>query len=263
MRARRKYKRLLHRRTLGNVAGVVGFLLLWYVVAASANNPAQIPTPSGVWRRAAQLFESGELVENAVASLQRLGVGYFLALLVGIPAGILMGMHLRVRSAINPVVEVFRPIPAIAWVPFLLVLIGVQGALYYSVTFYGSLFPILVNTASAVRSTESVYSDAARTLGASQAMVVREVIFPAALPGILTGMRVGLGTGWISIVAAELVGADRGLGFMINYYQQLLESQAVFVGMITIGILGATMNALIGLVGARGLQWARGTGAGA
>ncbi len=229
-------------RPLWGLLGIAAFLVIWQVASTSLAKPVQFPTPGDVVDDALAALGSGELWTHITASLSRIAVGYSLAVVVAIPLGTLMGLSRHTNAAFDPIIEILRPISAVAWVPILLVTIGVGGGLYYAVTFYGSFFPILINTASGVRSADRTHLQAAQTLGATPLMTVREAVLPGAYPAILTGMRVGMGTGWVSIVAAELIGASTGLGYMISWNQKIFNSGAVVTGMITIGIIGLVIN---------------------
>lgn len=228
-----------------NAAGLGAFLLVWQVGSQVANKPVFFPRPAQALTAARELMGTGELLEHILTSLQRVMVGFGLALVVAVLVGVLMGLSPRVFAFFDPIVEVLRPVPALAWVPVLLMVVGIKPSIYYAVTFYGSLFPMLINTVSGVRTMDRQYLHAAASLGAGPLMVMREVAFPAAAPAIIAGARIGMGTGWYSIIAAELVGASSGLGYMINWYQKSFDSGRVVVGMLAIGVIGYGLNRLM------------------
>lgn len=228
---------------------IVPALTLWQVVAIAVDNPIILPSPVAVAQGLVDLLVGGSLLPAIGASVGRLVVGYGFAALVCIPLGILMGLSTVARSLIDPIVEVLRPISGIAWIPLMLVLLGVGNSLVVFIIFYGCVFPILLNTIAGVRQVDEYLVQAARTFGASRRVVISRVVIPSALPMILVGVRTAAGTGWMSLVAAELVGTSVGVGFSIEYYRQLLMSPYMFGSIVMVGFLGFLTN-----IALRGLQ---------
>jgi NitT/TauT family transport system permease protein/taurine transport system permease protein len=152
---------------------------------------------------------------------------------------------------------VLRPIPPLAWIPLSILWFGVGDAQNQFIIFLGMFFPILLNTISGVKNIEPNLVRAARCLGAQELRVLRRVVLRAALPQIIVGIRVGLGVGWMALVAAELVGANSGLGFLINDARTLLRTDIVIVGMITIGVVGLILDRTIQFFGRRVMPWSR------
>jgi ABC-type nitrate/sulfonate/bicarbonate transport system permease component len=208
------------------------FVLVWHAAAR----------PGEVFVQFTEVLASGELLSNATHTLRRLVVGFALGAAVGIPLGFLMGLSRGLEAYIGPVVEALRPISGIAWIPLGLYIFGIGEALPHFIIFYGAVFPFILNTAGAVRQVDRRLVDAARTLGASRAMILREVYFPAALPLVFVGARLGLGVGWMAVIASELVGAPSGLGYMIEWNRTMLMSSRVLVGVFTIGVIGYLMD---------------------
>src|SRR5206468_2531218 len=147
-----------------------------------------------------------------------------------------MGWYRGVRAQLDPVIEVLRPIPPLAWIPLSILWFGIGDEQNEFIIFLGMFFPILLNTIQGVRAADQILVRAARSLGADERRVLTRVILKAALPQIVTGVRVGLGFGWMALVAAELVGANSGLGFLINDARSVLRTDIIVVGMLTIGI---------------------------
>ena len=220
-------------------------------------NPLLMPAPSRICESAFALFSSGQLLTDIFQSLGHVGIGFLIAVIVGTPLGLAIGKYQRVRDLFMPVVEILRPIPAIAWVPMSIMLWPNNEASIVYITFIGAFFPILLNTIHGVHSLDGVLVRAARCLGASESRVLRRVVLRAALPQIITGVRIGLGVGWMALVAAELVGANSGLGFLINDARTLLRTDIVIVGMITIGVVGLIIDRSIRFVGKRVMPWSR------
>ncbi|MGN6470520.1 MAG: ABC transporter permease [Rhizobiaceae bacterium] len=217
---------------------MIVFLLVWQGAAMWIGNPILLPTPIEVAKSFVELAGSGEMVTNIVVSVTRLVVSFLLAAVVAVPLGFAMGLNRTLFEMIDPTVELLRPISGIAWIPLGLFILGIGDALPTAIMFYGAFFPLLINTITAVRSVDRSYLNAARTLGVGNATVLTQVIVPAALPGILVGARLAAGAGWMSMVAAELIGAPSGLGFAVEWYRELLMTSKVLVLVVLIGLMG-------------------------
>lgn len=213
-----------------------------------------MPPPSAVARAAWELIANGELPAHLWASLRREMTAFCFAL-SAIPLGIAMGWWRGVHEQVDPIVEMLRPIPPIAWIPLSLLWFGIGDAQNQFIIFLGIFFPVLINTIAGVKNIETNLIRASRSLGASESFILRRVVLPAALPQILTGIRVGFGFGWMALVAAELVGASSGLGFMINDARSVLRTDIILVGMLTIGLTGFSIDILVRRLSRRLLPW--------
>lgn len=183
--------------------------------------------------------------QNIYASLQRFILGFLLALVVAVPLGLAMGYSKLFDLVAKPVVEVFRPIPPIAWVPFFIAVF-----LYFwgpvMVIFIGVLFPLLSNIYFGVKSVEPILLDAARTQGASRLQLFTKVVFPYTVPFLMTGIRIGMGIGWMCIVAAEMIGGvGGGIGMYIDLQARLGWYDRMFAGMIVIALLGISTTGIM------------------
>jgi NitT/TauT family transport system permease protein/taurine transport system permease protein len=249
-------------RKLGHTILLATLLAIWELVAGvwlptiDRNLVTLMPPPSAVWRAAWELIGNGELATHLWASLKRELVAFLFAL-TAIPLGIAMGWWRQVHAQFDPIVEILRPIPPIAWIPLSLLWFGIGDAQNQFIIFLGIFFPVLINTIAGVRNIETNLIRAARSLGASEFFILRRVVLPAALPQILTGVRVGFGFGWMALVAAELVGASSGLGFMINDARSVLRTDIIVVGMLTIGVTGFSIDLLVRLLSRRLLPWSQ------
>ncbi|PIP86723.1 nitrate ABC transporter permease, partial [Candidatus Campbellbacteria bacterium CG22_combo_CG10-13_8_21_14_all_43_18] len=150
-----------------------------------------------------------------------------------------------VSRLISPILELLRPIPPIAWIPLAILWFGIGNNPAYFLVFLGAFFPIFSNTYLGVSSVEETYKRAAYSLGATKKEIITDIILPASMPQIFTGLKIGLGVGWMVVIAAELVGAQSGLGYMIQLNRFLLNSPEIITGMITIGVIGFLLNLLI------------------
>ena len=205
-------------------------------------NPLLFPAPSDICTTLADMLVDGSLVRHSLASLERVIAGFAMASVVGLVLGVALGWWRNVSEVLRPVIEAFRPIPPIAWTPLAILWFGVGNAPSYFLVFVGAVFPIFVNTFAAVRAVERSQINAALCLGASAPLLITDVIVPAALPIIFPGLRIALGVGWMCVVAAELIAAQSGLGYMIQQSRMLLQTSSVLTGMIVIAAIGFAMN---------------------
>lgn len=246
-------------RRLRSMCLILALLMAWQYVSTQIldkTTAVLLPAPTQIAVGAWELLSSGELFRHAVDSLKREGIAFAWALLA-IPLGLAMGWWKSVNEQIDPLVEVLRPVPPLAWIPLSILWFGIGDTQNQFIIFLGMFFPILLNTISGVKNVEPNLVRAARCLGASESRVLRRVVFRAALPNILTGIRVGLGVGWMALVAAELVGANSGLGFLINDARTLLRTDFVIVGMFTIGLIGLAIDRMIRVAGRHVMPWSR------
>ena len=215
-----------------------------------------LPPPSGVLNGAIELSSSGELWKHVLDSLRREFIAFCYAS-VAIPLGIMMGCFKWLNEQVDPIIEILRPIPPIAWIPLSILWFGVGNTQNQFIIFLGIFFPILLNTIDAVKNVEPSLIRAARCLGAGDWNVITRVILRAALPQITTGIRIGLGVGWMALVAAELVGANSGLGFLINDARTVLRTDYILVGMLAIGVIGLCLDRLIRYTAQKLMPWSR------
>ncbi|MEO6196462.1 MAG: ABC transporter permease, partial [Thermoanaerobaculia bacterium] len=193
-----------------------------------------------------ELARKGVLLKYIVASLFRVSAGYLLAVAVGIPAGLLMGWFGRARMAFNPALQVLRPISPIAWIPVAILWFGVSDAAPIFLIFLASLFPIVTSAMAAVQNIQLNYIRAARNFGITGLDLFRQVIFPASLPQILTGLRLALGVAWLVVVAAEMIAVNSGLGYLIIDARNAGKRyDLVVAGMAMIGLIGLGLDWLI------------------
>jgi ABC-type nitrate/sulfonate/bicarbonate transport system permease component len=194
-------------------------------------------------------------------SLRRLAVSFSLAGLIGIPLGLVMGVSRLAHDLADPVVEILRPISGIAWIPLGMFILGVGDELPVAIMFYGALFPFVLNTLAGVRSMDHRLVLAAQTLGLARWTILREVVVPAAIPNILVGARLAAGAAWMSMVAAELIGAPSGLGFAIEWYRELLMTPKMLAFVVLVGILGFLVDRVLRAAQRHLTPWAPASGA--
>ena len=213
-----------------------------------------MPAPSTIAVTAAGMIVSGELFYHLMASLKREAVAFLLAT-SAIPLGIAMGWWRLVYNQVNPIMEILRPIPPLAWIPLSILWFGIGDEQNEFIILLGIFFPILVNTVVAVKNIDPILIRAARSLGASERKLLIRIVFIGALPQIITGVRIGLGIGWMALVAAEMVGANSGLGFIINDARSMLRTDTIIVGMLAIGVVGLLIDSTILALSRRLLPW--------
>ena len=201
-----------------------------------------LPAPSAVLRALVDLAELGRLWPDVAASLGRIVVGFSLATIAGIALGGLLGWYRRLAEYLLPVIELIRPISVIAWIPIAILWFGLGNKSAWFLIFLGAFFPIFTNAFAGVRALQPTHLRIAQCLGVSRRQFVVSVLLPSALPLILTGMRIGLGTGWTCVIAAELIASTSGLGYMIQIARTMIETEKVLGGMLVIGLIGFAMN---------------------
>ena len=198
---------------------------------------------------------SGTLVTNTLASVSRVFGGFALAALAALPLGLLIGRLPLARKLVDPTLQFLRPVPVTAWLPLSMILFGLGPRSAYFLVFLGAFYPILFNTVFGVRSVEPRLFEAASMLGCGSSAQFARVVVPAALPSILTGLRLGLGFAWIIIVVAEMTGVPTGLGAIIMEARQLSRTDIVICGMIVIGVCGFLSDRILLLLGRYLLSW--------
>jgi ABC-type nitrate/sulfonate/bicarbonate transport system permease component len=249
-----KIKELLYKPLIKNTAIVLVsltmFIITWWGVA-NWLHLAYLPTPDVVYDALVHSFNHKDstlnttMWQNMYSSLQRFIFGFLVAFFIAVPVGLLLGFSKTFELLAKPIIEVFRPIPPIAWVPFFIIVFH-----YFwgpvMVIFMGVFFPLVSNIYFGVKSVEPILLDAARTQGASRFQIFTKVIFPYTVPFLLTGTRIGMGIGWMCIVAAEMFGGyGGGIGYYINTQATVGRYDSMFAGMIVIAILGLLTTGLM------------------
>ena len=233
-------------------AGVF-IVVVWQSVATFTDaHVALLPPPLLTARAFFELLISGELFVHAGASLGRVIVAWLLSAAIAIPLGLAMGRWRRFEKIIDPVIELFRPISPLAWIPLAILWFGIGETGKIFIIFIATFFPILLNTVSGVKGVDPVLIRAGQVLGCdTDRALFMKVILPASMPTIIVGLRISFGTGWAAIIAAELVAAQVGLGYLIADGMEILRSDLVLVGMVTIGILGVLIDAVFRVINRR------------
>ncbi len=232
------------------VIGAVAFLAFWYLARALHFAPPQfLPMPHEVLAKLVHLmhtpFAGATLVDHMLASLKRFGMGFGLAVVVGIPLGLAMGWFRWLDDIVTPIFDSLRFIAPVAWVPFAALWFGTGIGGPTMIIFAGAFPPCLINAYRGARNVEVRYLEAASMLGAGSFKTITEVLFPAAVPSIIAGLRIGAGLGWLSLVGAELIVASSGMGNLIVRAQSAIATDTVMAGMIAIGLVGVVIDVLL------------------
>jgi NitT/TauT family transport system permease protein len=245
---------------LGGLA-LLMFLVAWHLLTKYRVNIyvrfLNVPSPEQVLERAVRAFKDPKFFSHVLLSCRRILIGFALATIVAVPLGLVMGRFRAIREFIFPVAEVLRPIPAIAWVPMSIMLWPSNEESIVFITFLGSFFPILINTLHGMTMVDQVLVRAAQCLGAREASIFREVYFPATLPHIFTGLTVGMGVAWVSLIAAEMISGQFGIGYFTWEAYSLVQYSDIALGMICIGVLGLASSAAIRGLGYIVMPWVR------
>ncbi len=243
-----------------------GFLLILVLLAAWEGASAAHLIDSLTFPRVTVIFESwwrslvtqGELTRQLMPSLGRIFMGFALAAIVGVPLGLLMGTISMVYRLLEPITEFIRPIPSSAYIPVAILFLGIGNEMKVFVVFLACMFPILLNTYGGVRGVDPVLIDTGRTFGLSRTRALWQIILPAALPSILTGMRISLGIALIVAVVAEMITGNSGIGYFILDMQRIFRVPEMFAGIFTLGLLGFLINFIFLRLEGYFLRW-RGT----
>lgn len=266
-------------RALGFLRGVAipaTAVAVWQFLSMKGYvNPLILPAPSAVLARwyqylapmapydpakmsyAAWAF-SGELIHDAYSSLYRVVVGFLIGAGLALPLGLSMGANEKVYKFFDPLLQVLRPIPPIAYIPLAILWFGLGNPPAIFLISLGAFFPVLMNTISGVRHVDGIYIRAARNLGAGRGTLFLRVILPAATPYILTGARIGVGTAFIVVIVSEMIAVNNGLGFRILEAREFFWSDKIIAGMFSIGLLGLGIDTGMNRLNAYLLKWHRG-----
>ncbi len=243
-------------KTLRPIIFIAALLLLWQI-AAGRQTVHLLPTPAQTLGGIIDLARQGLLLKYAVASLFRVTWGFVAAAALAIPLGLTIGWYRRSEIALNPLIQIFRPISPLAWIPIAILWFGVGDVAAIFLIFISCFFPLLLTAINAVQGIPAVYLNAGRNFGLSPAAIIYRVLYPAVMPQLITGLRITLGLAWLVVVAAEMIAVNSGLGFLIidarnagNRYD------LVVAGMVVIGVIGLLLDLLMrSLAGVKSLRW--------
>jgi ABC-type nitrate/sulfonate/bicarbonate transport system permease component len=243
------------------VTSIALFFAVWYAAALlnahvfKVFNPLLLPAPHTVLLAGVEMVRSGELQRDIMASLSRVVQGFVLAAIVGVAVGTAVGRSRRLEYLVEPTIELLRPIPPLAFLPMMVLWFGIGETSKVAFIAYAAFFPIFTTTVEGIKYVDPLLIRAAASLGASERDIFRYVVLPAALPNIITGLRIGFGLSFFVIVAAEFIAADSGLGFLINDARTFFLVANMLLGAAVIGAIGFTFNILLRRLEAWLLRW--------
>lgn len=236
---------------------LIAFLLIiWELVTwMKLVDTVSFPRISVIFVSWYESIVSGTLIMQLFPSLQRVLISFFLATAVAVPIGLLMGSSRLVYRLLEPLTELIRPIPSSAYIPVAILFLGIGDQMKIFVVFLACFFPILLNTYGGVLGVDPILIDTGRTFGISRTKALRQIVFPASLPSILTGMRISLGISLIVVVVAEMISSNSGIGYFILDMQRTFHVPEMFVGIFTLGIIGYLLNAVFLQIERYLLRW--------
>ena len=252
---------------LRRIAGPLIVLVIWYLASTRGwVDPRFVPSPITVVRALQEWMfgpvganpYSGTWFAHAGNSAYRVLVGFLIAAATGVTIGSLIGWFRLVSDLVDPVIQILRPVPITAWVPFAVIFFGIRDGSAFFLIALGAFFPIVVNTAAGVAGTPKLLVRAARMLGIRPYMLLPRVILPAAMPYIFTGLRLGIGLAWVLVIVAEMIAVKSGLGFAMWDAYYFLRLDIIIAAMLSVGALGFLSDLIIRLIGRRFLRWSRG-----
>ena len=252
---------------LRRIAGPLIVLVTWYLASTRGwVDPRFVPSPITVVRALQEWMfgpvganpYSGTWFAHAGNSAYRVLVGFLIAAATGVTIGSLIGWFRLVSDLVDPVIQILRPVPITAWVPFAVIFFGIRDGSAFFLIALGAFFPIVVNTAAGVAVTPKLLVRAARMLGIRPYMLLPRVILPAAMPYIFTGLRLGIGLAWVLVIVAEMMAVKSGLGFAMWDAYYFLRLDIIIAAMLSVGALGFLSDLIIRLIGRRFLRWSRG-----
>ena len=231
-------------------------LLVWEALSRlGVIQPIILPPPSQIALVFYDLLKNGSLLKHIGISVLRVLEGFGIAAVLGLTLGMGIGISQNLARMSDLIIQVIKPIPPIAWIPLAILWFGIGEQSKVFIIFLGAFFPVIINTIDGIRQTDHKLVEVARILEVSKSRFILEVVIPGAFPSIMTGLRVGLMVAWMCVVAAELIAASGGVGYLIMDARQLSQSDVVLVGMITIGIIGKLMDSIISWIEKKVITW--------
>lgn len=224
------------------LTGIAAMVVLWQL-AITLGSGTLIPSPLEVLLGIAELLRKGLLIRYVVASLFRVTWGYLLGVTLAVPFGVALGLSKRGETALNPLIQLFRPISPLAWIPIAILWFGVGDVSALFLIFLASFLPMVVTSMNAVHNIEAIHFNAGRNFGLSRLQLLRSVILPAMMPELIVGLRITLGVAWLVVVAAEMIAVNSGLGFLIVESRNAGNRyDLVVAGMVMIGVIGLALD---------------------
>lgn len=254
-----KRNKNIHEKTL-TVGTVLTILIIWFIAASFGwVDPKLIPSPQSVITAFVDIMQNGyknfTLLQHLGASMERLIIAFFTAVVIAVPLGLASGYNSKIRAVFEPIIEFYRPLPPLAYYTLLVLWLGIENESKIALLFLACFAPIYISCVSAVIKIKEDYINSAYTIGANKQQVFINVIFPACLPDIFIGLRTALGVAYTTLVSAEMVAARSGIGWMVLDASHYLRSDIIFLGIILMGITGILLDQSIQFIERRVIPW--------
>jgi sulfonate transport system permease protein len=231
-------------------------IILWYVSTSSGTvNKSIIPAPQKVGESFENMIENGSLWQHISASFGRVLRGFALGAGLGIVLGLFIGLYFRLNQLFTALIGVLRPIPPIAMIPLFIMWLGIGEESKIALVTVGAFWPVLLNTIAGVQSTDPKLIEVAQVFGKSKLVILKDIIIPSTIPSLFTGLRLSISTAWSCVVAAEMIAADKGVGYLIMFARQMSKPAELFVGIISIGVIGLAIDILFQLIQKKAVYW--------
>lgn len=214
-----------------------------------------MPSLAGIIETTIEYIQNGKLIENIVVSFVRVIEGFLLALAVAFIMGISVSLFKKFDIFTDLIIQIIRPIPPIAWIPLAILWFGIGQGSKIFIIFLGAFFPIFINTVDGVKNIDNRYLELSKVYEVSKLELIKKIIIPGAMPSIMTGIRLGLGNAWVCVVAAEMIGATSGVGFMLSDGRSMSRPDIVILGMLIVGIAGKIMDDLLKILRSKIIRW--------
>ncbi len=232
----------IHHNKRMSVLVLVVLCVVWAVAARIIRQPLMLPDFGEVMKEFVLGWVDIRVMRNLLITIRRVLTGSLLALMLGLTLGLIMGCSDKAMHGISPIVNSIRQVPIMAWVPLAIVWFGIGEGPTVFLIFMSAVFPLIINTISGVQSIDPNYINAAKSMGATNSAILKDIIIPGAMPGILTGMRLAVGAGWMSVICAEFIATSSGFGYIMIEAQQRLETSKLYALMIMSAVIGFAMD---------------------
>jgi sulfonate transport system permease protein len=247
-------------KLLANVALYISLPIIVVLIWKAADifgliKPYTLPPPEKVLKTALEFLQDGTLIEHIKASVLRVAEGFLIALVLALVVGVGIGLFKKLEIFTDALLQILKPIPPIAWIPLSILWFGIGEGSKVFIIVVGAFFPILINTIDGIKNIDSRFLELSRVYEVKRLRVITKVILPGAMPFIMTGIRVGLGNAWMCVVAAEMIAATRGIGYMLMDGRNLAKPDMVILGMLIIGIIGKLMDDLLKVISKSAIRW--------
>lgn len=251
----RNYQNKIRKMAAGAILPVI-FLVLWeWFGKTGAINQSILPRPSILWNTLVEMIGTGDLQKHLLVSMIRVIKGFLAGAFLGLFLGVLIGLSKKVNELSVVFIGILRPVPIIAWVPVLILWMGIDEGSKVTLIAIGSFWPVLLNTVRGIQNADKKLLEVAYILEKNKWQILTKVMIPSALPSVFTGIRLGIGAAWSCVVAAEMIAAAKGIGYLIMYSRELSQPDIMLVGVVSIGMIGLIIDAALIRIEKRVLRW--------